>query len=84
MFKKGRFSGMVKNTRARLVASCIVDEEGEKVFTVAEVEALSAKSASAIETLFKKAQEMNGMETGVEDKDVENLSEGQGEDSTSD
>jgi hypothetical protein len=74
----------LENTRARLVAACAVLENGERMFTYEEVKALGEKSAIAIEVLFKKAQQMNGMETKAVEEVVENLLEGRSENSTSD
>lgn len=60
------------NMRARLLALCIVDENGKRMFSDIEVNLLGQKNAKVLERLFSKAQEMNGMT----EKDVEDLTEG--------
>jgi hypothetical protein len=71
------------NMRARLLALCIVDANGKRMFADVEVNKLGQRNANVLERLFTKAQEMNGMT----DKDVEELTEGftpdQSEDSIS-
>lgn len=49
------------NIRARLVASTVVDEEGKRLFSEADVEALGRKSAAALERVCKVAQALNGL-----------------------
>lgn len=51
-----------RQVRARLVALCLVDEEGKRVFTDQQVDALGAKSAKALDRLFWKARELNILE----------------------
>lgn len=60
------------NVRARLVSLSLVDEEGKRMFTEAEVKALGAKSAKALDRLFDVARRLSGLG----DDDVENLAEG--------
>lgn len=49
------------NVRARLVAATVVDEQGKRLFSAADMEALGAKSASALDRVCKVAQRLNGM-----------------------
>lgn len=58
-----------ENIRAKLVARCIVDDEGKRVFTDADVEKLGQKSASALDRVFEVAQRLSGLTKG----DVEAL-----------
>lgn len=52
-----------KQVRARLVALCLVDEDGKRVFSdAADIEKLGAKSAKALDRLFWKARELNILE----------------------
>jgi hypothetical protein len=51
----------MRNIRARVCALCIVGENGERLFTDAEVDSLGKKSAAALDRVFNVAQEMNGM-----------------------
>lgn len=64
--------GNFENFRARFVALCMVDENGEQLFkTRQEVSMLGSKSVAALQRVFNKAQELNGMS----DDDVEDLTE---------
>ena len=47
--------------KALLVCLCAVDEQGELLFTRAEANRLNEKNAEGIDTLYSKAQEMNGI-----------------------
>lgn len=72
------------NFRARLLSLCMVDANGQRLYSDVEVPLLGQRNAKVLERLFDKAREMNGMS----EKDVEELTEGFGdvpnEDSTSD
>jgi len=61
----------LKNIRARLVCLTVVDDNGERLFTDADVDALGRKSAAALDRVFAEAQILNGLR----DKDVEELAE---------
>jgi hypothetical protein len=50
-----------ENMRAKMCARCLVDAEGVRLFTDAEVDALGAKSAAALDRVFAVAQRLNGM-----------------------
>jgi hypothetical protein len=67
--RKGTQELNVKNIRARLVAACAIDENGQPLFSSADVMRLSEKSAAALTRLFVVAQRLSGM---TED-DVEEL-----------
>lgn len=49
------------NLRARLLVKCITNDQGERVFTDADADALGAKSAAVLERLFAVAQRLNGL-----------------------
>lgn len=66
---KGNRRELVGNLRARLIAMCAVDENGQLVFTRADVLKLGQKSAPALERVFEAAANLNGMT----DEDVEEL-----------
>jgi hypothetical protein len=51
----------VRNIRARLVALCAVDEAGQRLFTDADVQALGAKNAVALDRCARVAQRLNGL-----------------------
>jgi hypothetical protein len=62
----------LQNMRARLVALCAVDEHGGRLFKADDVKLLGMKSARALDRVFERCQEMNGLS----DKDVEDLTAG--------
>lgn len=49
------------NARARLVALCVVDEAGERLFSDQDVLALSQKSGAALDRVFQIAQKLSGL-----------------------
>lgn len=66
---KGKREHNLSNLRARLIAMCAVDENGQPLFTRGDVLRLGQKSAIALERLFDEATKLNGMS----DEDVEEL-----------
>jgi hypothetical protein len=56
---KGKFKK--DNIRAKLVLKCVVDEQGNPLFQPADLEALGAKSAAALDRVFSVAQKLNRM-----------------------
>ena len=81
---RGRREVNMSNMRARLIALCAVDEQGQLLFTRADVMKLGQKSAAALERVFEAAAKLNGMT----DEDMEELAgnseSGQNGSSTSD
>lgn len=69
--KGGKQKPNLANLRARLVARCMVDGKGERVFQSGDVARLGNKSSKALDRLFTKCQEINGFS----DKDIEELAE---------
>lgn len=67
------------NLRARLCALTMCDEEGNRLFSDADVRELGKKSASALNKVFEVAQRLSGLT----DDDVEELA-GNSEDDPSD
>lgn len=59
------------NARAKLVARCLVDEQGHLMFVADDVRALGRKSAKALERVFDAARALSGMS----EEDVEKLTE---------
>lgn len=57
------------NIRAKLVARAVVDEDGNRLFTDADIKALGQKSAAALGRVFTVAAEMSGLD----DKDIEEI-----------
>jgi len=65
-----------ENTRARLAAMTMVDDDWANLFSEADVLILGHKSAAALERVFKVAQRLSGLT----DEDVEALEAQLGED----
>lgn len=59
------------NIRAKLVAASVVGEDGKLLFSRADVEALGAKSAAALDRVFDAASRLSG----ISDEDVQELAE---------
>ncbi len=59
----------LRNIRAKLVALTVVDEQGNRVFSDSDVEALGRKSAAALNRVFEVAQRLSGLRP----EDVEEL-----------
>jgi hypothetical protein len=59
-----------RNLRARLVAKCIIDETGARMFTDDDVPALGANQARAIQRAFEVAQRLSGL-SAVDVKELE-------------
>jgi hypothetical protein len=51
----------ITNVRARLVAYTAVDDDGARLFTDADAEALGRKSGAALERCAKVAQRLNAL-----------------------
>lgn len=60
------------NIRAKLASLTICDEKGKRLFTEADVQALSQKSAAALQRVMIVAQKLSG----IGDEDVKELAEG--------
>ena len=58
-----------RNLRAKLLARCIVDESGKRLFNESDVAALGKKSAAALDRCFSVASRLNA----VSDSDLEEL-----------
>jgi len=61
----------MENFRARLIAWCAVDAEGNRLFNSGDVKMLGSKSAKALGRVLDKCQAMNGLS----DSDVDELTE---------
>jgi hypothetical protein len=62
----------LQNARAKLVVLAVVDSRGQRMFTEAQIPQLGAKSAAALDRIWKKARDLSGMS----DEDVEELTLG--------
>lgn len=68
--QRGRDTRMnLANLRAKLVALTVVDENGKRIFSDKDAEALGRKSAVALSRVFEVAQRLSGMRP----EDVEEL-----------
>jgi len=59
---EGEFVGGNKNVdmvRAKLVAKCLCDEEGNRLFTEQEIPSLGEKSAAVLDRLFSECMKLN-------------------------
>lgn len=51
----------VENVRAKLVAATVIDEEGRRLFSADDVQALGRLSSAALDRVCKAAQRLNGL-----------------------
>lgn len=66
----GKNGGMnTQNIRAKLVASTLVDEKGNLMFSDEDIIKLGKKSCKALDRIFEAAQKLNG----IGDNDIETL-----------
>lgn len=70
--------------RAKMVAACLVDSNGDRVFPATKEGLLGQRSAAALERLFIRCMALNGMSEEDEKKLVENFTNTPDEPSTSD
>jgi hypothetical protein len=61
----------MRNARAKLVALSVVDEQGRRLFSDADVSALGKKSAAALQRVFNVASRLSG----ISDEDLKELTE---------
>lgn len=57
------------NARARLAAWSIVNENGDRIFTDADIAVLGRKSAAALERVYEAARKLSGLS----ERDIEEL-----------
>jgi len=57
------------NLRAKFIVASAIDEQGKPLFTVGDIDALTAKSAAPMDRLFSVAQRLSGMTN----EDIEEL-----------
>ena len=74
--KKGRrrraeVKTSMDNVRAKLCAWCMVDENGQRLFTDADVAALGKKSAAPLDRVYDTASRLSG----ITEDDVEELAQ---------
>src|SRR5262245_57716358 len=83
--ERGHGGRVVRNTanlRAKIVARCIVDEDGARLFTAADVAALGEKSGEAIDRIFEVAATLSGMTDEDREEAVRDFTPAAGSDSS--
>jgi hypothetical protein len=73
------------NVRAKLVARCVVDDDGNRLFADADAMELGAKSAAAVDRVYAAAARLSGMGEGDQEEATRDfaLAGGTGSSSTS-
>jgi len=64
MMERGHGGRMVPNTvnvRAKVIMRCVVDEDGNRLFTAADLAALGEKSGAAIDRVYAVAARLSGL-----------------------
>lgn len=79
--KKQTRAFIYKDARARLVAWSVVDENGKRVFSDADIPRLSEKSAAALQRIFNVAMRLSGISEEDIEELIKNSPDGQSEDS---
>lgn len=74
----------VSNLRLKLVALTVVDDAGNRMFGIDDIERLGLKSSAAIERVFEAAQGINGMSAYSKAQAAKNSESAQSGASTSD
>ena len=72
------------NFRAKLSAKCLVDADGQRLFSERDVGLLGRKSAAALQRVFEVAQRLSGLSNEDVEELVENFEIAQSDDSGSD
>jgi hypothetical protein len=80
----GKMSKRMEQFRVRVLASSIIDDQGNLVFTMEEATALGKKAFGVVQRLFDKANKLSGLSDDEADTIKGNLPGGQAEDSNSD
>lgn len=78
-----RIPGSMLNIRAKIVARCVVNDDGERLFTDADIAALGEKSGAVIDRLFDVATRLSGMSEGDAREMAENFGQENGGGSSS-
>jgi len=85
MTQQGKdFKLNMRNIRARLVTLCVVDENGQRIFSDSDVHALGQKSARALARVFEVAQRLSGLTNEDVEELAKNSDGGQPDDLLSD
>ena len=68
----GMMTSKISKMRAKLVALTVVDEAGNRVFDISDIDRLALKSAAALERVSDVAHRLNGMGPAAEAEAVKN------------
>jgi len=72
----------LRNARAKLVALCAVDENGNRLFSDQDVAALGRKNAKPLDRLFDVARRLSGLTEDDVDRLTEDFDDAQSDAST--
>lgn len=75
---------LIQYMRSRLLVLVIVDDKGNRIFNSYDIATLAKKSAKALDRVYTKAQEMNGLGKDYVEDMVKNLGTGPESDSNTD
>jgi hypothetical protein len=78
-----RIPGRMNNIRSQIIVRCVVDDDGERLFTDADVTALGEKSGAAIDRVYDVAARLSGMSEEDEKEMAANFGPEPGGDSSS-
>lgn len=82
--RKSTKPGTSQVVRAQMVARCLVDDDGKRIFTDGDVVRLGGKSAKALDRLFDVAARLAGMNDEATDEAVEDFGTAPSDSSPSD
>lgn len=74
----------MRNARAKLVALCVVDEQGNRLFSDQDVNALGRKNAKPLDRLWDACRKLSGLSDDDVEKLTEDFDDAQDDASTSD
>lgn len=81
--KKTEVKSNYRNSKARLVVKCVIGEDGKRLFSDDDAEALGQKNAATILRIFRVIQRLSGMDDEAEKVLEKNSEPAQTEDSPS-
>ena len=67
--RRGRTVPNLVNIRAKVISRCVVDEDGDRLFTAADITALGDKSGAAVDRVDTVAARLSGLS----DDDLEEM-----------
>ena len=82
-FRGKNYNIRLANARARLTSLSVIDEDGQRLFSEADVVSLGQKSAAALDQVFDVAQRLSGLKPKDMEELLKNLPSGQNGGSTS-